>query len=73
MAQTSQTTFELGNGEISFDPTTCQSCFPQADNQLKRKVPLKGESEIPNLSAVPTCHHDLKEVFSNAKATSPKL
>lgn len=46
------------------------SCFSVTDPSTRLMGPVQLVAEIPNLSSVPTCHRDLKEVFSKARVTS---
>ena len=61
-------------GEVQDWSSDClKSCLSPTSPDSLLKIPLTApppDSDYPNLSKVPDCHHDLKEVFNKAKATS---
>lgn len=60
-------------GELQFHSDYCRSsCFTPV-SALVRAAPADVDLPPPDLSNVPECYHDLREVFSNAKAMSLPL
>ena len=58
--------FDWASGKITSWGTDCaNSCLPRTDCLPSNQVPSS-----PDLNSVPTCYHDLAEVFSKTKATS---
>lgn len=51
-------------GERTLNCKTCKSCFSQTDTPTNMIGPVLLEEESSDLSAVPTCYHAFKEVFS---------
>eukprot|EP00064_Thunnus_orientalis_P015878 superscaffoldBa00003034_g15939 len=60
---------ELLSTHLSWDTPGSHSTAPHIDWKTGQNSPSL-DPEFPDLSRIPVCYHDLKEVFSNAHATS---
>lgn len=57
-------------GWLTFKPEICQSCVTGTESPTTLMGPVLLTGDSPDLSAICTCYHGLREVFSKAKATS---